>query len=378
MKRFAVLCTAGISLAGLFACTEPNPAFSPPDPVCALGEFFVAQPFTLADPDKVDVLLVVDNSAGMLANQRVLAAAMPQFVSRLNAVDGLDWRAGVISTDLADQGRPLTGPSGQSECPAELPTFVERSSTNPGVALGCNVMLGQEGSDFEQGLESARRAIEGNAEFLRDDARLVVVFFSNEDDCTAQDNLDRSDANNCVWQQNALVSSADFGRYFSDSARPFAGNPVSVVSIVAPRDNRSYATGETPVAACTNGATPAFSGGRYIDMSEAGDIARYGFTESICATSFVSTVERIVDEAIDIDGDDLCMRLDMSGAPQTVLVKSSDGSSQELSELGDYLAVGSTDACPEGAITIAADAHGGDRGSELEVRFCTTTNPTGQ
>ena len=374
-SRTALL-TATAAVAA--SCTADNPAFEPPEAVCEAGEFFVGQPFSLADASKVDILFVIDNSPGMLANQRALSAAMPQLVTRLNAVEGLDWRAGVISTDLADQGRPLTGPANQGGCPESLPEFVDANTPGGGLALGCNVVQGQTGSEIEQGLESARRAIEGNAPFLRDDARLVIVFFSDEDDCTAQLALDRTDPNNCVWQPEALVSSRDFGRYFAASARGLAGNPVSVVAIVGPPDNRTYAAGEAPQAAC-EGFSAALSGNRYIAIADTAGIDRYGFFASICATSYVSIVEDIVDHAVAIEDDELCVSLPMARAPRSEIVKRSDGEeTAELSEFGDYLTVGPSENCENGSVAVSSRAHTDATGHTIEVRFCTTEDPSAQ
>jgi hypothetical protein len=359
-------------LAAVSGCTAENPAFEPPEVVCDQEHFFVAQRFELVDPAQVDVLFVVDNSLGMLENQRTLAAAMPQFVNRLNAVEGLDWRAGVITTDLAQQGTPVVGPAGQGDCPPELPLFVERTTSRPEIALACNLIQGEAGSEFEQGFETARRAIEGNAEFLRPNARLVLVFFSNEDDCTAQAELDRTDPNNCVWQQSNLVSVDDFARYFATSARSLSGNPVSVVALVGPRDNRSYAAGVDPEPACA-AVTPALSGNRYIRVTETGAIQRYGFFESICSTSYVSVVERIVAEAVDVRDDELCMSRNMVSTPRSVVL--TDGEPTELSEFGDYLVTGPTERCPNGSVAISVDAHDGSSAHAGEVRFCTDENP---
>ena len=356
----------------LTACTAENPAFEPPEVVCGEDEFFVAQRFELANPDEVDILFVVDNSSGMLENQRTLASAMPQFVNRLNAVEGLDWRAGVVTTDLSESGTPAVGPAGQGDCPADLPLFVERTTTRPEVALACNVVQGEAGSEFEQGFETARRAIEGAAEFLRPTARLVIVFFSDEDDCTGQAGLDRSDANNCVWQPDQLVSADDFSRYFATSARVLSGNPVSVVAVVGPPDNRSYEPGVEPEPSCT-AASAALSGNRYIRVTETGAIERYGFFESICSTSYVSVVERIVSEAVDVRDDELCMSRRMVSTPRAVVL--TDGETVELSEFGDYLVTGPTDRCPNGSVAISSEAHDATTGHKGEVRFCTDENP---
>ncbi len=374
MKR-RLLLPLSLSALAAVSCTEANPAFQAPEVVCEEGLNFVAQRFQLADPTKVDVLFVVDNSPGMLANQRTLGAAMPQFVNRMNAVDGLDWRAGVVTTDLSDQGMPAIGPAGEGDCPATLPNFVDRETSSAEIALACNIVQGEQGSEFEQGFETARRAIEGNAEFLREDARLVLVFFSDEDDCTAQAGLDRSDPNNCVWQQGNLVSVDDFARYFATSARVLSGNPVSAVAIVGPQDNRSYSPGVAPEPSCTGGSA-AISGNRYIRVTETGGIQRFGFFESICSTSYVPLMERVVEEAVSIADDELCMSLNMTSAPNSVVLN--DGDLVELSEFGDYLVTGPTDRCPNGSVAISVDAHDAVTGHSGEVRFCTDENPEAQ
>ncbi|MCB9532200.1 MAG: hypothetical protein H6700_10575 [Myxococcales bacterium] len=372
--------TGAVGAAGaltlLFAgCRVDNPAFEPPAAVCGAGEYFVGQEFTLADPSKLDVLFVVDNSSGMGVNQQGLASAMPTLVGRLNAIEGLDWRLGVTSTDLADQGHTLTGGVGSDECGGTRPTFVDRSTADGGRVAGCNVLLGEAGSEFEQGLEAARRAIEGGADFMRDDARLLIVFFSSEDDCTAQASLDRSDPNNCVWQPSSLFSVSDFAHFFASSARRgVAGNPVSVVSIVGPPDNRSYVAGDLPDPSC-EGRAPALSGTRYVTLADSYPLDRYGFFESICATSFVPTMVRIAEQAATVTDDELCVLLPMAREPEAVVLKKDGNAVRDLSIFGEYLALGATDACANGALSISSDAHGAD-GNTVEVRFCTTQDPS--
>src|SRR5262249_13138248 len=61
-------------------------------------------------------------------------------------------------------------------------------------AMGCLVQVGANGCGFEQPLAAARAALgdpmmnlpapAGNANFLRDDALLAVIFVTNEDDCS--------------------------------------------------------------------------------------------------------------------------------------------------------------------------------------------------
>src|SRR5262249_36871147 len=57
--------------------------------------------------------------------------------------------------------------------------------------FACMAKLGTTGCGLEQPLASLRRALDPtntlNANFLREDARLAIVFVSDEDDCSAKD-----------------------------------------------------------------------------------------------------------------------------------------------------------------------------------------------
>jgi len=68
--------------------------------------------------------------------------------------------------------------------------------------FACMTGLGTNGCAFEQPLESMRRALDGsnpeNAGFLRDDAQLLIVMLSDEDDCSARDVAVFDNAQNSV------------------------------------------------------------------------------------------------------------------------------------------------------------------------------------
>lgn len=179
----------------------------------------------------VDLVFVVDNSGSMEQEQGALtrgfselvaALVSPKFRARLP-----DLHVGVVSTDLGvgkytaipscgvvggDKGKLQNTPRSQG-CTPPADRFIAHAagSTNiPGCAadpagcieqtFSCIAELGTTGCGFEAPLESARRALDPkrrvNPGFLREDALLVVVFVSDEDDCSARkmDLFDRSAA----------------------------------------------------------------------------------------------------------------------------------------------------------------------------------------
>ena len=371
-----LLLVASIALVG---CTVDNPAFQPEDPVCEADEFFRAQRFSLADPDKVDILFVVDNSSGMLARQQALAQAMPSFVNQLEE-RGFDWQIGVISTDMSNdtqRGRLQRGAAGQAACVGEVPLVVTPQASEPASAAACNVVLGESGSDIEQGLFAALVGLqppltdEGgpNAGFGRDDARLVVIFFADEDDCSAEQSLDRSNPDNCIWQQDALKDANIFGSFFrSNDVRQQDGQPVSVVAIVGAPDRRTYARPDLPPSVCgING--PARPGTRYAAVAES--LGTTGFVYNTCTNDYRPILDDIVEHAVDIDASYLCIGRNMTTNPVAVLLRSGDETVGELDSYSDYAIVGPTDACPNGVVAISPNAHGTGLGDGIEVRFCT-------
>ena len=179
---------------------------------CADGESCV-DAVCLPPPDVLDVLIVVDNSGSMQEEQSQLAAAFPSFVAALSNA-GADWRVGVITTDvgLCDNRLPAAlggdewGFRPQRGClhgdgPPGLETSLVLDASNANAALWLSTTLANVatfGSQFERGLDAveifldvaARRSpgCEGDvAAFRRAGARLIVVFVTDEDDCSHRD-----------------------------------------------------------------------------------------------------------------------------------------------------------------------------------------------
>lgn len=368
-------------------CTEPNPQFSDPSEnnPCAAGEL-VIESFDVARPNLVDILFVIDNSPGMGDVQNDLSDALMEFVSDLSDIDGLDFHIGVISTDIVNsdhQGRLQNGLPDQPGCPGQRPLYVTSSTSSGPSVLACNAVLGETGDDYEAGLDAVRYAFLGpagqpgaeNEGFARADARLVVIFVSDEDDCSNEGSLSRQNPNECVWDQDQLVSletyMASNGFYALIKGR--SGQPVDVVAIVGPDDGIEYDQPEEPQPVCS-GNGEAYAGRRYLAVVDAmGD--RGGF-HSICASRYESILDSIIDNHIVPRPEVICPMLHLSQEPASVRViditNAFDAVSIEESPNG-YIYLGADDQCPTGRILLAPESHGAYGDAErIEVSYCTS------
>jgi hypothetical protein len=184
----------------------------------------------------VDVLVVVDNSCSMAEEQGKLGSNFPSFIEAFVESD-VDYQVANITTDMMDpthQGVLHEGvfwdcvdPSDPASCEMRLdpdgdpiPTgtrIITRETENAADVFLGNTKLGTTGSGFEMGLDAARyglcRALDPRDEaaaetiaercpelwqeyedsgdldgiftnrgFLRDEAKLSVIFVSDEDD----------------------------------------------------------------------------------------------------------------------------------------------------------------------------------------------------
>ncbi|MEK6607333.1 MAG: hypothetical protein AABZ30_06685 [Myxococcota bacterium] len=152
---------------------------------------------------RVDLLLVVDDSSGMAEEQSRFAAALPRLVAVLDAA-GTDWRAGIVTTDLGTGPYDWEGKGGADGCEAGGggdqallqgdPAVLSHGSVgDPAAELAARVDLaGEDGCGFERPLDAAVRAVSpelagADGGLVRDDALLSIVFLTDEDDCSADE-----------------------------------------------------------------------------------------------------------------------------------------------------------------------------------------------
>jgi hypothetical protein len=129
--------------------------------------------------NKVDVILMVDNSSSMLQYQNKFATEVPAMVNSLNSL-GLDYHIAVVTSDMR------TGGNGGRF--VGTPRYLTKSTPNLVGILQSRVTIGQNGSDLERGLESIKTVLQPSylggegAGFFRDDALLAMIVLTNEDD----------------------------------------------------------------------------------------------------------------------------------------------------------------------------------------------------
>jgi len=196
----------------LAACSDRDLSAIDPD---RSGEAWTIIP--ISQNRQLDLLFVVDDSSSMRQEQASLAVNFPRFAEVLESVGGglPDLHLGVVSTDVGtgpyDDGGSCAarGDDGILQVPAACPPLTDGARFISDVEVdeetgtrefnytgtladqfACMAELGTGGCGFEQPLEAAARALENreqNAGFLRDDAYFMIVFLTDEDDCSAVD-----------------------------------------------------------------------------------------------------------------------------------------------------------------------------------------------
>ncbi|MEM6990868.1 MAG: hypothetical protein AAF721_10235 [Myxococcota bacterium] len=154
---------------------------------------------------KVDFLFVIDNSNSMATNQGELVASFPEFVAgiegTLTNVDS--FHVGVVTSDAyafngpgcTETGAVVTQTGGVNSSNAVCDPFVagDRYMTELDdlpTTFACAALVGTAGNNNEFMMDAGLSALSPmlnaagacNAGFIRDDALLVMVFISDEDD----------------------------------------------------------------------------------------------------------------------------------------------------------------------------------------------------
>ncbi|MEZ4321431.1 MAG: hypothetical protein R3F61_28425 [Myxococcota bacterium] len=160
-----------------------------------------------AENDQVDILFVVDDSCSMEDEQATLAAGFQSFAEQLESSQ-TRFHLGVISTSFdytdPERGKLLGDPLFLTEEDDYVTEFSSRAQ------------VGIAGLDQEKGLEAASYALgpvanlDLNGGFVRRDARLLVVFVSDEEDCSDGGALAGLDGEECYNQRDQLVPVAEY------------------------------------------------------------------------------------------------------------------------------------------------------------------------
>ncbi len=295
--------------------------------------------------NKVDILWVVDNSGSMCEEQAQLRQNFNNFIDQIIEF-GVDFNLAVITTDMmaADEsGRFQNIPDGVpgpactvqvdiSSCPgvlgadttrpenvnpAALPPLVIRS-TDPRyrnedgslnaeklrTEFACNATTGTRGNGFEMGLESVRTALSPalletvNRDFLREDAYLAIIFLTDENDCSDNNQLNKTNGNVCEWERDRLVPPQDY----IDAISALKTDPSRLIlaGIIAPDNGVRYDTPQEVGFSCSSSLGTGYAGYRYesvINAFPANNIS------NICAegafSSALDAIGRLIVESLD-------------------------------------------------------------------------------
>jgi len=155
--------------------------------------------------NKMDIIFVVDDSGSMAEEQSNLASNFPMFADLLSTYttgtgEHIDFRVAVTTTgkDLhytIDLGGGTTIPQDElgdngafrNTCGLSK-RYLEPTDANMNTTLACRANVGTGGPSFEMPLLMSKMALSDrvmdntNANFLRDDALLAVVYLTDEDD----------------------------------------------------------------------------------------------------------------------------------------------------------------------------------------------------
>ena len=237
---------------------------------------------------KVDVLFVVDNSGSMMEEQQSLGQNFSAFLSAANQA-AVDYHIGVTTTGLDPS------PGGWSECPGgaqggengrlfpvegSRPRIITPATPNAASVFASNTRVGVCHWN-EQGLDAAWRALsdpllyqqddprtalanDGNGGFLREDAKLAIIFLSDEEDFSAQP--------------------VSFYETYFLALKGNDRSKLSINAIVGPLD-----LGSCPTASS--------SGSRYIQLAQ----ATGGTVESICTPNWAASLEKLSNSAFGLN-----------------------------------------------------------------------------
>lgn len=225
-------------------------------------------------PDAVDILLVVDNSYSMEPYQERLIDNFSGFIETFVEAD-VNYQIAVVSTTLGEPVAVGGWPECTSEAIEAMPEDGELSQSTilaPGTPdaerrFAEMVRVGICGSGAEMGLHASYMALgervqDGtNTGLLRDEAKLSVIYVSDEQDSSPEP----------VWVYlNEL-------RRLKDPA--LGRDAVTLSALVALSDDNS----------CPTEVSPAIGGSRYLEAAELSD----GVVANICDDDFSGIVTEL-------------------------------------------------------------------------------------
>lgn len=297
----------------------------------------------LVQPQRLDILFVIDDSSSMAEEQDAVARELTSFIEVIRAAGGVeqDFHVGVITTSVyQNTTRYRTYPQASGRL-QPVPDAEDGGATRDGGAermlrgqdpqlvakLSRLVRQGTNGSGQETPFEAVRLALVGdlasipiadggNQGFMRDGARLLVVVLSDEDDCSEVVRPPRVAVGadplvaDCTEHADFLLPVAQYHRLFTTIANR-DGSPKDVVwAAIVPVSRATPHVAEPVIesGAVRNVDCPTSSqaGLRHLAMAQLFDPSLAN-VDSICRDSFHDTLVRIaslaaVSQVLDVTG----------------------------------------------------------------------------
>ncbi len=289
-------CSSGVSFSaanlpstdGPQNVPTPGPTGTPPPSSISASQIFKFGPLT----NKIDILVVDDNSGSMELEQEKLAASFNDFTSSLN---GVDWQIAVTTTDVSGysgdtnvandgtlnyEGFPsamgrLIGPADFYTSVSSMifgPNFIMKPSVANVASVFASVVqrtntnkIYLEGAGDERAIYAANLTVNGFNDpnvakgFFRPDANLAIVILSDEDERSCGDDPSRTD---CSDGSEVNFEALDKPQSLVDNvAKTFGGTKnliVDAISII-PNDKNCLALENT-------NASGLGTGGKYGDV----------------------------------------------------------------------------------------------------------------
>lgn len=152
--------------------------------------------------NKLDVLVVIDNSGSMANEHKNMAARFGTFLDQLN---GTDWQVGIVTTDVSSDAIRKDGRLVEFRQSAATASgqYIIRSSMGLATAkewFAATIQMSTNGSGNEQGVAASLRALQRsqqsgssvsapNAELFRPDAALAILVVTDADETNPQGTL---------------------------------------------------------------------------------------------------------------------------------------------------------------------------------------------
>lgn len=259
--------------------------------------------WTQSPNNQIDILWVIDNSTSMLGEQALLASGFEAFAEQLDG-SAVDFHLGVITTAF-ENGDPAAGvllgspPILDGDTPY-VSAFAARATTEVSTVVAANKEKGLAAAAYA--LSPSMALLGGpNEGFLRRDAQLLVVFVSDEEDCSDNGILDDQGPDACYELLDRLPSVGGFVTALW-RAKGDRRDHVQIGAIVG-----------TEGSICPE----VYPGGRYIEAAE----LTGGLVGDICRNDFRGMLEQLGLSAIGIRSS---FQLSDAAQPNTIEVRVDD------------------------------------------------------